>query len=362
MRVLHVLASAGEMGGGEVHLCTLLPELRRMGLDCEAAVSPRGALPERLQALGFTVHGLELMRSRTDPTAPTRLARLLRDVRPDVVHYHGTRAAFFGALARRLVRHHPRMVYTVHNLSYAKESSTAGRMALLSAELLACRTADAVLCVSRRDLGDLEERRLLPPGRGRWVPNAVDTERFHPGDREAARTRLGLSDEEFVVGSVARLVPQKSVADLVEAARLFGGATLVVVGDGPERAALEAQARPLGSRVRFLGEREDVPELLRAFDAFALSSRWEAEPISLLEAMATGLPCIATATDGAREILDGTRAGVLTTIGSPQALASAMAELAAAPFHRREMGRAGLEAVQARSPARLAVPVAEMYG
>src|SRR5439155_19838439 len=180
---------------------------------------------------------------------------------------HGTRAGFFGALARPLVRRPPPSVYTAHGLSYRKELDAAGRAAFLAAELVACRTAQHVISVSRADLEDLWRRRFVRPERGTHVPNAVDAERFSPGDREAARERLGLARDAFVVGTVARLVPQKSVGDLVAAAALVPGAEVVVVGDGPERAALQARAN--GS-VRFLGARDDVPEVLGALDVFAL--------------------------------------------------------------------------------------------
>jgi len=206
-----------------------------------------------------------------------------------------------------------------------------------------------VISVSLADLQDLVARRFVPQARGHHIPNAADTERFHPGGQSAARTKLGLGEDDFVAGTVSRLVPQKAVHDAIAAVASLRSVVLVIVGDGPERAALEAQAAPLGARVRFLGARDDVPEILRSLDVFVLSSRWEGEPIALLEAMASGLPIIATATEGAREVLEPVRAGILVPVASPLALSAALQEMEMAPFHRVQWGRAAREAALARS-------------
>lgn len=349
MRVLHVMAS-GARGGGSDHLYHLIRELSALGVESLAAVGSDGPLGERLASLGAAVHPLELMHSRADPRGVAQLAALVRRVAPALVHWHGTRAGFYGALARPLLppRQRP-SVYTAHGLSYRQDASGLRKLALLGAECLAARSADRVIAVSRADREDLLRRRFVAPSRVLHVSNAADTDRFHPGGRDGARARLGLDGECFVVGTVSRLVPGKAVSDLVQAAALLPTLTLLIVGDGPERAELELQARPLGGRVRFLGARDDVPEILRALDVFALPSRWEGEPIALLEAMATGLPCVATATVGAREVLEAARAGVLVPVGSPVALASAFQELEAAPFHRAQWGRSAREAALSRS-------------
>jgi glycosyltransferase involved in cell wall biosynthesis len=339
----------------------LLPALRGLGIASEAAVEERGPLADRLRRLGFTVHPLDLFRSRVDPTAPFRLARVLNRVRPHVVHYHGTRAAFFGACARPLLRHHPAALYTVHGLSYRKEIHPLRRAVFLAAERLACRSADLVVSVSGVDLRDLADRGLLGRTPGRHIPNAVDGERFSPGDRAAARARVQLPRDGFIVGTVSRLVPQKSVMDLVLAAARLPSILVVVVGDGPERETLEQAARPLGGRVRFFGHRDDVAELMRAFDVFVLCSRWEGEPLVLLEAMATAVPWISAANTAARELLEAGGGGLLVPVGDPEALARALQGLAETPESRAAIGEAGRRAVQGRSAAALARAVADAY-
>ena len=120
-------------------------------------------------------------------------------------------------------------------------------------------------------------------------------------------------------------------------------------------------ARPLGNRVRFLGARDDVAEVLRAFDLFVLCSRWEGEPIVLLEAMATALPCVAAANAAAQELLGSNRAGRLVPLGDPGELAQAIDELAADPELRALMGDAGRRAIEGRGGDALARAVLRVY-
>jgi glycosyltransferase involved in cell wall biosynthesis len=357
MRVVHVMAS-GERGGGADHLTGLLPELRRVGVECIAAVGAHGPLGDRLERAGFQVSRLDLMRSRVDPQVVLDLRAGLLRLEPDLVHCHGTRAAFMVMLGKI----HGPWIYTVHGLSYRQSGSSLRRGLRLAAETAACRRAAEVLSVSAIDLEDLRRRGALQTGRGVHIPNAVDIERFRPRDRVFARSRLGIPDDAFVVGTVARLVRQKGVADLVSAASLLRGVTLVIVGDGPLRGALETMAVSAGANTVFLGSRDDVEEVLPAFDVFVLPSLWEGEPISLLEAMAAGIPCVATATSGSREILSKPGRGVMVPLHDPHAIAVALETLRSDASRRVSMVAAARAAVEQRSwgaAAALLLPVYE---
>jgi glycosyltransferase involved in cell wall biosynthesis len=356
MRVVHVMAS-GERGGGADHLAGLLPELRRVGVECVAVVGADGPLGDRLEHAGFDISRFDLMKSRVDPRVVLELRRGLRRLKPELVHCHGTRAAFLVALA---MVGGP-WIYTVHGLSYRQSGALLRRALRLAAEIAVCRRADEVVSVSAADLEDLARRRALPAGRGVHIPNAVDIERFRPRDRVTARMRLGIPANAFVVGTVARLVPQKGVADLVSASSLLPGVTLVIVGDGPLRGALEARAITAGANVVFLGSRDDVEEVLPAFDVFVLPSLWEGEPISLLEAMAAGIPCIATATSGSREILSKPGRGHLVPLRDPGAIAVALEALRSDARGRASLGTVGRIEVERRSWAAAAARLLPVY-
>ena len=378
MRVLHVMASAAR-GGGASHLVDLLPALRRAGWDCEAAVGRDGPLGADLAALDIAVHHVDLMGRRLAPLRALRLARLTARLGPDIVHLHGTRTAFLhaigaamrqGAPSRR--RGGPAVVYTAHGLAYRKEAGRIERRASLWAERAACRGAAAVISVSRADLTDLERLGFLDRRPGFHVANAVRVPAVTDADRMAARSRLGLPAEGLVVGTVSRLVPQKAVGDLVDAvARIAPGfrgssgpLTVAVVGDGPLRASLERRVRSgtNGARVMLLGARGDVTHLLPGFDIFVLSSRWEGEPIALLEAMAAGLPCVATATAGAREILGASgSSGCLVPVGDVGGLGDAVADLLRDEPARKALGAAARAQARRRTPDVQAERVAIVY-
>ena len=379
MRVLHVMASAAR-GGGAAHLVDLLPALRRVGWDCEAAVGRDGPLGGDLAAVDIPVHYVDLMGRRLAPLRALGLARLTAGLDPDVVHLHGTRTAFFhavGAAMRRVAggrggRGGPPAVYTAHGLAYRKEAGWVERQVSLGAERVACRGTEAVISVSRADLADLEGRGFLGGRPGFHVANAVRLPAADAGDRSSARRCLGVPEGALVVGTVSRLVPQKAVGDLVDAvARIApdfrgspGPLTLIVVGDGPLRANLERRVRAgaNGARVMVMGARGDVPRLLPAIDVFVLSSRWEGEPIALLEAMAAGLACVATATEGAREIFgDDASSGRLVPIGDVSGLGDAIADLLRDARAREAMGAAGLARVRSRTPDAQAHQVAAVY-
>ena len=378
MRVLHVMASAAR-GGGAAHLLDLLPALGRDGWDCEAAVGRDGPLGAELATLGIPVHHVDLMARRLAPVRALRLARLTARLAPDIVHLHGTRTAFLhavGAAVRRGAvwrdrREGPPVVYTVHGMAYRKGAGRIERQVSLWAERVACCGARAVISVSRADLTDLERRGFVGRGRGFHVANAVRPA-AGVGGRADARRRLGLAADAPVIGTVSRLVPQKAVGDLVDAvARIapgFGGATgppaLVVVGDGPLRADLDRRVRAgtNGARVMLLGARADVPQILPAFDVFVLSSHWEGEPIALLEAMAAGLPCVATATEGAREILgDDASSGCLVPVGDVAALGDALTGLLRDPGAGDALGAAARARVRGRTPEAQARRLAAVY-
>jgi glycosyltransferase involved in cell wall biosynthesis len=351
--------ASGATGGGADHLKGLLPALRTHGVQCSAVVGGDGPLQEQLAQAGFLTANADLMRSRTSVTAVVELARQVRLMGASVVHCHGTRAGFYGALARPMF--HLPLVYTAHGLAFRQESSPPRRGLLWAAEALACRVAHRVISVSSADLEELERRWALAPGRGVHIPNAVDCDRFRPGDRRSARRRLGLPEGAFIVGTVARLVPQKAVADLLAAVSAVPGAHLVVVGDGPERSTLEQAASRMTAPVYFLGTRSDVDRILPAFDVFSLSSHWEGEPVALLEAMATGLACVATATGGVVELLGHDERGLVVPVADIGALGRALAALAAQPDCRRALGTSARREARERTWKRLVRRVVDVY-
>lgn len=215
------------------------------------------------------------------------------------------------------------------------------------------RLADRLLRPGTRFVAasDFHARRLIAagaaPGRVEVVRNGIEVERYATGARGATRVALGVPPAALLLLTPARLHPAKGHRDLIaalaEVRRARPEATLLLAGEGPERGALAALARGLGqaSAVRFLGHREDLPDLLAAADLVVLPSLAEGLPAALLEALAAGRAAVATEVGGVPEAVTDGREGRLVPAGAPAALASAILELLAAPDRRAALGEAG---------------------
>jgi len=193
-----------------------------------------------------------------------------------------------------------------------------------------------------------------PRGAGGVVvtPDGVDARAFRPR-RSSYRLRLGASPQEVVVACVGRLVWGKGVQDVLRAWRLFGkeGVRLVVAGDGPLRAELEALAREVGARALFLGELppEEVAELLASADLFVSPTHSEGLGLGLLEAAAAGLPAVAYRVGGVPEVVIHGRTGLLVPVGDVEALGRALRHLVERPEERARLGSAARERARAFS-------------
>ena len=321
MRVLHVITGL-RSGGAETQLDLLLGHYRH---EHEvAALYDVGPVGRRIAGRGVRVHDLG-MRTNLRVGAALRLGALMRGGRYDVVHVHLYRACVYGRTAARLAGV-PVVVTTEHSLG---ETQIEGRTKTRAVRFLYLATdlfSDATLAVSPR----VRERLVewgVPERKIRVVPNGVDFRRFafDPRTRASRRAELGVPPEAFVVGAVGRLHPFKRYDLLLRAAEplLRRGARVLLVGEGTERPRLEELARRTGHprRVTFAGPREDVPELLSAMDLFAAPSQEETFGLSVVEALAAGLPAVVAACPA----LDGLNpSGVRRVSGDPAELRDAL--------------------------------------
>lgn len=294
----------------------------RVGVTCLEA---GGALAERLTDAGLAVSVAPTPGTFANFRAPA-LARHFARRRPDVVHSHSGVWGKAAVAARRAGV--PGVVHTVHGL-HEREPWYGPAL-----KRWAGRHTDATVAVSAPLHDYLLRVARLPAARVHTVINGVDVRRFAPGPRTGTlAARLGLPNARRLVGTVARLAPVKNQALLVEAfarvAARHPDADLVFVGTGELREALGARAAALGvaGRVHFPGAVADTPPAYRDLDVFALPSFAEGTSMSVLEAMSTGLPVVATAVGGTPHLLDGGRCGLLVPSGDADALAAALDRL-----------------------------------
>ncbi|HEY8287623.1 MAG TPA: glycosyltransferase family 4 protein [Acetobacteraceae bacterium] len=330
-------------------LLPLMRAIRARGHEVVGACAEGNLLAE-VRAEGFRVVAVPFER-KISPLSHLRaffaLVRLLRTERPDLLHAHMPISGFLARLAARIAGV-PTIAYTCHGFLFNQTSSWPGRGVSLCMEWLAGRVTDIFLTVSTAEARDA--RRLGIARHAVAVGNGRDAAVFHadPEARQRIRQELGTPAERVVVVAVSRLVATKGYPELAAAMRMVKDADLWVVGErlptdrGDDMGALLDEAG-LGGRLRRLGYRRDVAAILAAADIFVLPSYFEALPMSVIEAMLSGLPVVASAVRGPEEqIVDGVT-GLLVPPRQPAPLAAALNRLTGDPALRQRMGAAGRE-------------------
>ena len=272
---------------------------------------------------------------RLDLSVVSALTATFRRLGADVVHTNSSKAGIVGRVAARRAGV-PRVLHTVHGWPFHDHQPAAVAAVWKTLERRTAHLADRLVVVA-----DTDRVKGLAAGIGRaeqyaTIRSGLELDLYGPDPavRAQVRAELGLAPDTFVVGAVNRLSPQKDPRTLVLAVaqvlRADPQARLLLVGDGPLRPQIHALIAELGiaAQVVAVGLRDDVPRLLTAMDVFMSASRWEGLPRTVLQAMATGVPVVATATDGIVEVVLDDRTGLLTPSGDPVALGAALTRLA----------------------------------
>lgn len=320
-------------GGSERLVVDSASALSRQKVFPRVAAMDDGALRSELEALGIPVTILTAgLATRCKPHRLWVVSRRLRYLarHADVVHSHHLNMLLHSTLAG-WPRRPWAWVHTEHT-EFAQELTYPVWLRFLGQCLL--RAPDAVTCVAAPVAQHLVERVPSVKSRCTVITNGIDLARFASGvDRAAKRRELGLPVDAWVVGTVGSLRAQKNHALLlhafVELRRSVPSAWLAIVGGGELLGPLQTLSRELriDSCVSFLGSRLDVPEILRTFDAFCLSSDYEGMPLSVLEAMASGLPVVVTGVTGSRAMITPTVTGLVSPPRDPSALGHALTRL-----------------------------------
>ncbi len=293
-------------------------------------IGKEGPFLEVLQEHDIPVYECKLVSPRL-MTFPLRFARLLRQVGPDIVHSHVTWSIPWQVLGARLAGIRP-IVFTQQNEYQCWKSNKWTRLRMIAYYWLSRPFISAYTAITEQVRRSFAEVVLRPRSDFQVIYNSVDVSVFKPAPqrRQRARAEMGIGPGKYVIGTVASLSEQKGHVYLLETARLIAGMEpdihFVLIGDGDLRRSLEDEARNSGleSVVTFLGHRTDVDKLYHGFDCFVLPSLWEGLGIVLLEAMACGVPIVATHVGGIPEVLDNDRCGMLVPPRDPHTLAEAI--------------------------------------
>jgi sugar transferase (PEP-CTERM/EpsH1 system associated) len=352
LRVLHVV-NRYETGGTEHGVLKIVNGLDSRFFEHRICVA-RGYIPEVADAHGL--RGRIFVAGNAEPGFQWlvfRLRRIMRAYRPHIVHSRNW-GAIEAIAAARLARV-PVVVHSEHGYELDMLEGLPWRRRLLRRGLYSL--ADAVFTVTRELRDYHASQASVQSERLRVIYNGVDTRRFSPDPaaRQEARRKFGLPPESFLIGTVGRLVPIKDHAALLRAAEILGtkgvDVRVVIAGTGPEETRLRqlADTTPtLAGRVHFLGACENVEEVLRSLDVFVLPSVSEGMSNTLLEAMASGLPVVATRVGGNPEIVEDGVSGLLCPAGDATELARLIDRLVNRPELRHSLGVAARQSVTSK--------------
>jgi glycosyltransferase involved in cell wall biosynthesis len=337
-------------------LLNQLRSLQQEGYNVVGISSP-GEDISVVEAAGIRHISIPMTRNFTplaDLASLWKLYRVMRRERFTLVHTHTPKPGLLGQLAARMAGV-PIVVNTIHGFYFHDQMPPFWRRFYIIMEQISALCSDVILSQNREDLQTAIRERICAPGKIKFLGNGIDLVRFDRtrlDDRALAtkRRELGIPMGTLVIGFVGRLVREKGILELLQAARLLlqklPGVRLLIVGPADREkndALTPAIAREYGvaDACVFTGLRNDMPELYAVMDIFVLPSHREGFPRSPMEAAAMGVPCIVTDIRGCREAVEQGRNGVLVAQGDVDALANAISGLLADPEKARQMGEEG---------------------
>ena len=304
----------------------------------------------------------------TDLKAISRVCRILRNFDPLIVHTHTPKAGIVGRWAAWLADV-PRVVHTYHGFGFSAERRSWQRVFYMGAEKLTARITHQFVAVSYQNRLQAEECRMFPRGQCEVIRSGVDFSGFQTlsVDKIKKKMELGICSSDKVVGVVASFTPAKGLHHFLDAARKIcdeiPDVCFLMVGDGALRPHLEQQIRQLqlGARVKMLGWRRDIPELLQLFDVFLLTSLWEGLPRSLVEARFCGVPSVASNVDGVSEVVHDGKSGYLVVPGDTETMAKRVSQLLRDESLRHRMGQFGKLGIEEFSAQKMLRDYSQLY-
>lgn len=359
MRICHIITRL-IVGGAQENTLLTCEGLAQRGHDVlllsGPQTGPEGSLHERASSGGYAFELVDNLVREVRPSADLRCKRVLterlRAWRPDVVHTHSSKAGVLGRLAARDAGV-PRVVHTIHGMSFNRTQAWWKRRAFAAVERHCARFTDRIITVADAMTEQSLAADVGRPEQYATVYSGMEVERFDPAlyDRRAIRAAWGATEDEIVVGTIARLFENKGYEYVLpaaaRAAEQLPNLRFVWVGGGPWRDRLERELTSIGLRDRVvmtgLVPPDDIPRLLAGMDLLVHASRWEGLPRTVVQAMLMGVPAVGFAIDGTPEVIQPGRTGELAELGDVEGLTRHLVTLTANGDLRRTYGEQGRE-------------------
>ena len=366
VKVLRVIARLN-VGGPALHVAYLTAGLAERGYETTLVAGTLARGEESMagvsEARGVRIETLPALHREIGPLrdaqAILRLARLIREERPTILHTHTAKAGAVGRIAALLAgtARPPIIVHTFHGHVLRGYFNPLTTLAFRTLERWLARITTVLVAVSPEVRDDLVKLRVAPASKFRIVRLGIELDERTGGNEDAraeTRRQLGVPPDAFIVGWVGRMTAVKRTDDVIRALRGLVDrgvdAYLCLVGDGPDRDHLERYAHELGvvKRCLFMGYQQDVAQFYGAIDALLLPSVNEGTPVSVIESLAAQRPAVATRVGGTPDVIRDGIDGFLVEVGDADALSERLAQLAADPERRAQMGADGRERVLER--------------
>lgn len=316
IKVLHIITKFAVGGAQEntIFTCSMLNKnLFDSSILCGTEKDEEGNLINAAEYKKIPLFFIPELVRRTNPVkdiiALIKIKKLIQMGKFDIVHTHSSKAGILGRIAARIAKT-PVIIHTAHGWNFHDFMNAPQKKFIVLCERIAGKFTDKIILVTKEDIKKGLKEGIENRDKYIVIRSGIDLEQFNPRNRNVELKReLGIKKEEKVIGTVARLSPQKNIKDFVKIAHKVSGTLkntkFLVVGDGKERKLIEATIKEmhLEEKVYITGLRNDIPEIFSIFDVFVLTSLWEGLPRAVVEALACGVPVVANAVDGVKEII-----------------------------------------------------------
>lgn len=353
MHVLHLVRPAD--GGIREHVRELIWGLPHGKVRTTVASSEQSALFGQLPSWvkKHSVPMFDGIHPLRDIGSILALRDLLDRQSVDILHMHGAKSALIGRLAALAAHRKPRLICTFHN--FVEPTHPVLNFGYRHLEQRLSMHTDRYIAVSNALALQLQQRLSIQPEQIATIYNGLSPIKKQLS-KKVARTRLQLPENAIAIGTIARLIPDKGIGDLIQAFRLIRkqgyDVWLVIIGEGPQRIELQRSASDMAERIRWTGALENASELLKGLDIYIQSSYKEGFGLAVLEAMWSGIPVIATQTGGLPEVVgEADKYGVLVPVNNPDQLSQNLLTLLRDEGLRQQMAEAGQRRVKERFSA-----------